>query len=437
MLIEQKHISIPELLIHLRAGDLKISDYLDTLEARFAEIEPVIFSFVPEPRRWDRVHQQAAELEAKYPTPSQRPPLFGLPVGIKDIIRVDGLPTRAGSQLPSHVLSAPESTVVTQLKEAGALILGKTITTEFAYFGPGPTRNPNNPFHTPGGSSSGSAASVAAGLVPLALGTQTIGSVNRPAGFCGIVGFKPTYNRISKENVIENSTSHDHVGVFSRDVAGAETAAQVLCADFAKRPRIKAENVTFGIPVGPYLDQADNITTRNFWDTVAVLKEHGYTIREVPAMSDFAEIVEQHKLVNERDAADYHAQFADYYDLYEAKTLQLVHDGQKHSDEALEKGRQAKVNLRTKLIALMDEHGLDSWITPGLPAAAPLGYASTGNPIMQLPWTNTGLPTLNMKSGMTENRLPLSLQLAARWNDDELLFAIGKDVEKLLIKIAN
>ncbi|MFK7805303.1 MAG: amidase [Anaerolineae bacterium] len=426
-------MEIIELVSKLRSGEMRISEYLDQLEARFVEIEPVIFSFVPEPRRWERVHKQAAELEAKYPDPENRPPLFGLPVGIKDIIRVDGLPTRAGSQLSADVLYAPESTVVTQLKEAGALILGKTITTEFAYFGPGPTRNPNNPFHTPGGSSSGSAASVGGGLVPLALGTQTIGSVNRPAGFCGIVGFKPTYNRISKENVIENSTSHDHVGTFVRDVASSELIASVLCKDFAQREPLEAKNVTLGVPNGQYLHAPEPEVLAHFYKTVERLEAVGYTIKRLEAMPDFDEVRKQHMVVNERDAADYHAQFSDYFDLYEAKTLKLVHDGQKHSDEALAKGRQAKVELRTHLTDLMDEHGLDAWITPGTPTTAPLGYASTGNPIMQLPWTNAGLPTLNMKSSEAENGLPLSLQMAARWNQDEVLFAIGKNIEAILV----
>lgn len=425
-------MSIIQTLSQLRSGELKISDYLDQLEARFIEMEPVIFSFVPEPRRWERVHRQAAELEATYPDPADRPPLFGLPVGIKDIIRVDGLPTRAGSQLPADVLYAPESAVVSQLKAAGALILGKTITTEFAYFAPGPTRNPHNPFHSPGGSSSGSAAAVAAGLAPLAIGTQTIGSVNRPAAFCGIVGFKPTFDRIPITHVIENAVSHDTLGTFTQDVAGAEAIAHILCAGFVPRPPLPPEAVTLGIPNGQYLHAAEPEVLAHFYKTAEKLEAAGYTVKRLEAMPNFDEIRKQHILVNERDAADYHAQFSDYFHLYEAKTLKLVEDGQKHADEALTHGRRVKVETRHHLTQLMDKHGLDAWITPGAASTPPLGYASTGNPIMQLPWSNAGLPTLNMKSGTAENRLPLSLQLAARWNQDEVLFAIGKNIESIL-----
>ncbi len=141
-----------------------------------------------------------------------RPPLFGIPIGIKDIFHVNGFSTHAGSRLPPKQLMGEEAKCVSDLKKAGALILGKTVTTEFAYFEPGPTMNPHNPNHTPGGSSSGSAAAVAAGLCPLALGSQTIGSIIRPASFCGVVGYKPSYDRISRDGVIPVSPSLDHIG---------------------------------------------------------------------------------------------------------------------------------------------------------------------------------------------------------------------------------
>ena len=152
-----------------------------------------------------------------------------MPVGVKDIFHAAGFETRAGSQLPPELLTGPEADAVGRLRAAGCLILGKTVTTEFAYYEPEPTRNPHNLAHTPGGSSSGSAAAVAAGLAPLALGTQTIGSVIRPAAFCGIVGFKPSYGRISPEGLIFFSPSLDHVGLFTQDVAGMSLAAAVLC----------------------------------------------------------------------------------------------------------------------------------------------------------------------------------------------------------------
>jgi Asp-tRNA(Asn)/Glu-tRNA(Gln) amidotransferase A subunit family amidase len=426
-------MSIPSLLAKLRSGELPIADYLDQLEQRFVAIEPIIYSFVPEPRRWERVRREAAEIEAKYPDQGQRPPLFGLPVGVKDIFRVDMLPTRAGSQLPADELYGPESVCVTQLREAGCLILGKTITAEFAYFCPGPTRNPCNPFHTPGGSSSGSAAAVAAGLTPLALGTQTIGSVNRPAAYCGIVGFKPTYNRISKENVIENATSHDHVGIFAQDVAGAEIVAQVLIAAFVPKEPIKLCNLILGIPVGPYLEAAEPMMLEHFYHTAATLEAAGCTIKRIHAMPNFDEICKLHVTVNLREFATYHANFSCFHHLYSPKTRQLLEEGKAISDQELETAQKCKAETRNHLTQLMDKHGLDAWITPGATGPAPAGYESTGNPVMQLPWTCSGLPTLNLKSGTDESGLPLSLQMATRWNGDEVLFAVGKSVETILL----
>lgn len=420
------------LLNSMRSGELNPTDYLNSLEAAFVEWEPVIFSFVPEPRRWERVHREAAELAARYPDPKTRPPLYGLPVGVKDIFRVDGLPTRAGSRLSNETLSAPESVAVSQLRAAGAIILGKTITTEFAYFGPGPTRNPHNPFHTPGGSSSGSAAAVAAGLCPTALGTQTIGSVNRPAAFCGIVGYKPTYNRISKEHVIENATSHDHVGLFLPDVESGLPLAATLCANWNPLPAGSLGDAVLGVPEGPYLHAAEPEMLTHYYKTVERLEAAGYTIKRIQAMPDFDYIHYQHLVVNERDAADYHAQFEDHFHFYHPKTLELVEKGRARSDEELATGRKNKQMLREHLTTLMDEHQLDAWITPGATGPAPRGYASTGNPIMQLPWTNSGLPTLNMRSGTAENGLPLSLQLATRADQDEVLFSIGVGIEELL-----
>ena len=169
-------------------------------------------------------------------------------MGVKDIIRVDGFPTRAGSRLPPHLFAGPQAACVTALRRAGALVLGKTVTTEFAGFEPGPTANPHRPGHTPGGSSSGSAAAVAAGYCPLALGTQTIGSVIRPAAFCGIVGFKPSLGRIATAGLVDFSPAVDTVGIFTQDLAGMGSVAAVLCGEW--RRRTEADKPVLGVPLG-------------------------------------------------------------------------------------------------------------------------------------------------------------------------------------------
>src|SRR6266566_7607570 len=213
----------------LRGGQIDLLAYLDDVCDRIDEFDTLVQAFMPEADQRVRLKTEAIALQARFPDPATRPPLYSIPVGVKDVFPVDDFPTQAGSHLPPEIFVAPEAACVTMLRAAGALILGKTVTTEFAYFEPGPTRNPHHLDHTPGGSSSGSAAAVAAGMCPLALGTQTIGSTIRPAAFCGIVGFKPTFGRIPRAGLILCSDSVDTVGFFTQNNAGIALAASVLC----------------------------------------------------------------------------------------------------------------------------------------------------------------------------------------------------------------
>lgn len=408
-------------------------DRLAQLEAHFERWEPVIYSFVPEARRWERLEREAQALLARYPEPAARPPLFGALVGVKDIFHVDGLPTRGGAQLPAAVLAGPEAEAVTRLKAAGALIVGKTVTTEFAWFGAGPTRNPHNPFHTPGGSSSGSAAAVAAGLCTLALGSQTIGSINRPAAFCGVVGYKPTYDRISKAGVLELAASHDHVGLLAPDAASAELAASLLCFAWQPTPDRPAWPA-LAIPDGPLFDHVEPEGLAHLESVCAQLAAAGVTIRRVAALPDFEAVRRQHQVLLAAEAAHYHAQFAVYHQLYHPKTAELIADGRRYSEREIALARQTKTQVRAHLTSLLDEHGLDLWLTPSAPGPAPAGLSSTGSPALNLPFTNAGLPTLTLPCGAAENGLPLAIQLAGRWGADEMLFRWGRLLADLLPK---
>src|SRR5205807_802532 len=240
----------------LRSGQLDLLTYIDEVCNRIDAAEPLIHALLPEPGRRQRLLSEAEALQKRFPDPVSRPPLYGILLGVKDIFHVDGFPTRAGSQLPTELFAAPEAACVTLLRNAGALILGKTISAEFAWIEPGPTRNPYNLEHTPGGSSSGSAAAVAAGFCPLALGTQTIGSTIRPAAFCGIVGFKPTYGRISTDGLIKCAESVDTVGLFTQDVAGIALVASLLCEGWQAVEISESTQLPgLGVPDGPYLTQ--------------------------------------------------------------------------------------------------------------------------------------------------------------------------------------
>jgi len=405
---------------------------LDEVEERFGAREPEVMALVPEDGRFERLRREAHALLERYPDEGARPPLFGTFVGVKDIFRVDGFATRAGSKLPPDLFQGREAESVTALKNAGALILGKTITTEFAYFAPGPTRNPRNPEHTPGGSSSGSAAAVGAGFCSLALGTQTIGSITRPAAFCGVVGYKPSYDRISRAGVIPLSPSLDHVGMFTPDVGGARRAASVLCRDW----ELVIGNwglPVLGIPEGPYLAGVTEEGLAHFRAVCERLAGSGYEIKPVQVMPDFEDIRARHNLIVAGEAARVHAEwFSRYGDLYHEKTADLLRRGQSISDTELAGALAGRERLRRELMSSMDEHGIDIWISPAARGPAPKGLDSTGDPVMNLPWTHAGLPTVGLPSGRSAGDLPLGLQLAARWYADEALLAWASDLEAVL-----
>ena len=404
---------------------------LDRLEAHFAEREPGLQAFLPEAGRFERLRREERRLLTRWPDPQDRPPLFGLPVGVKDIFHVEGFETRGGSRLPPEVLQGPEAPCVTTLKQAGALILGKTVSTEFAYFAPGPTRNPWHPEHTPGGSSSGSAAAVAAGLCPLALGTQTIGSILRPAAFCGIVGFKPSYERISRDGVIPLAPSFDHVGFFAHDVKGAERAAALLCRVW--RPEAPPRRPRLGIPEGPYLERASGEGLVHFREVCRRLATAGYDVTSVPALGDFGEIAERHFRVFSAEAARVHRDwFARFGDLYDRRTAELIQRGQAVTDDELARDLEGRQELRNALTLLMDEHRLDLWISPPALGAAPRGLDSTGDPVMNIPWTQAGMPALSLPSGRNAAGLPLGLQVSARWWADEELLAWARELGEVV-----
>jgi Asp-tRNA(Asn)/Glu-tRNA(Gln) amidotransferase A subunit family amidase len=421
-----------ELQSNLRAGRFDLAAMIDAVCNRIDAIEPELQALLDEPARCRRLLTEAAALQQRYPAPAARPPLYGVLVGVKDIFRVDGFPTRVGSQLPAEIFAGAEADAVRALRQAGALILGKTVTTEFAFFEPGPTRNPHNPAHTPGGSSSGSAAAVAAGYCPLALGTQTIGSVLRPAAFCGIVGFKPSFGRVSTAGVIPFSDSLDHVGWLAQDVAGVAAASAVLCRDWRPAPARPARP-TLGVPSGPYLEQAPASTLSAFEAMLSRLAAAGYSVRHVPALSDIAAINRRHVRIMAAEVARVHADwFPRYQALYRPRTAALIREGYTVTDEELQQARAGRLTLRDELHTRMDAAGIDLWVCPPTLGPAPAGLASTGDPIMNLPWTHAGLPALTLPAGRADNGLPLGLQVIARFGADETLLAWAAGMESVL-----
>lgn len=419
----------------LRANMLTVPELVAQVDGWLYMREESIQAFVPEEDRSNRLYDYAELLTLSYPDLIKRPLLFGALVGVKDIFHVDGFVTQAGSRLPSAVLQGKQAESVTRLQMAGALIVGKTVTTEFAYFSPGPTRNPHNLEHTPGGSSSGSAAAVAAGFCHLALGTQTIGSIIRPASFCGVVGLKPTYERISREGVIPLSPSLDHVGLLASDAEIALNAARALYKDWDE-PLSKPDRPILGIPDGPYLKSAPHEALAWFETICNFLSKAGYEIRHVPVMDDFAEIRARNDVILSTEAAQVHKEwFAQYENLYSQKLADLIRRGQKITDNQLQDSLAAREQFRVSLIQTMNQNKIDLWICPSTLGAAPKGLESTGDPIMNLPWTQAGLPAMNLRAGKNPEGLPLGLQLVGNWGKDEALLFWAQDLEEHLLTL--
>lgn len=408
----------------LRSGKVGLVEFTNQVCDHIESNEPNIQALLPESARRERLLADAEQLLVRYPDPSSRPPLFGVPVGIKDVFHVDGFETRAGSDLPSDLFAGPEATVVTRLKNAGALILGKTVATEFAFSDPGPTRNPHNPEHTPGGSSSGSAAAVAAGYCPLALGTQTIGSIARPASYCGVVGFKPTYDRIPSTGCVPFSDSVDHVGFFVPDIRSVRYVAPLVCDDWNRAAREYAleETSVIGVPVGDYLEQAELEMRAMLNREIERLKEAGHDIRYVDLFPDWEERVKLHYDLIAAEMAEYHRPwFEQYRSVYRDGSRGLIERGLGVSVDTAERARAEQRMVRDHVMQCMDEQGIDRWITPSATSAAPRGLDSTGNPLMNLPWTYSGLPTLTVPLGRSRKGMPLGVQWVGRYAEDEHL----------------
>ncbi|MGI6225355.1 MAG: amidase [Peptococcales bacterium] len=426
-----KRLLLNELATSLRSGEKDIFSYINETCDLIEKVEPQIKALLPEPNRRERLLKEAKELEEKYPNFALRPPLYGVLIGVKDIFNVDGFPTQAGSRLPKELFEGPEALCVKKLREAGALILGKTVTTEFAYFHPGPTRNPHNLKHTPGGSSSGSAAAVSAGFCPLAFGTQTIGSIIRPAAYCGIVGFKPSYDRIPTEGMIYFSKTSDHVGLFTQDIEGMILAASVFCLDWQEQD-IPRELPILGIPEGSYLDQATPEALHVFSEQINLLKAKGYKVKPVNAFEDIADINKRHRELGAAEMAQVHsAWYGKHKDLYSLHSVQVFEKGEKISSAKLSELQIKGKELRGKLAKIMEEEGIDLWVSPSATDTAPLGLESTGNPIMNLPWTHAGVPVISLPVGQDSNKLPWGLQIAARFMQDEKLLVWSQGIYEI------
>jgi Asp-tRNA(Asn)/Glu-tRNA(Gln) amidotransferase A subunit family amidase len=358
--------------------------------------------------------------------------LHGVPIGIKDIFDTGDMPTELGSPLWSGRTPRRDAAAVARLREAGAVIMGKTVTTEYAYFHPGKTRNPHDPGRTPGGSSSGSAAAVAAAMVPGAIGSQTNGSVIRPAAFCGVVGFKPTHGLIPRTGALMLSRTLDHVGVFARAVEDVALLAETLAGYDADDPDTRpVARPPFAVVAGsepplpprfafvrsPAWTYAEPVLGDAFAELVDALGEQASTVE--PGAS-FDQAIDLHRTVMEVEMA--HNLRRDYEqgrDQLSAPLRQIIERGRELKAVDYMRAVAAIEPMSNALAGVFDEY--DAILTPAAPGEAPRGLDSTGNPAFCTTWTYLGMPAVTLPLLRSEAGLPIGVQLVGRRGNDARL----------------
>lgn len=430
--------SLAEAAEAIRLGRRRPTELLDSCLARIRRHDGAI-------RAWVLVDEEAARREAERMDVEAaagrfRGPLHGIPLGIKDIIDVAGLPTEAGSPLRKGHRAACDAVAVAALRKAGAILVGKTVTVEFACFDPSPTRNPWDPAlrRSPGGSSSGSAAALAMEMCLGALGTQTGGSLVRPASYCGIAACKPTYGRVDRTGVVPVSYQFDHVGPMARKVGDLAILLAVLPAaeDFGPPPAALPPGADppvrprLGLVADFFLSGADRAVRTVVERAVNQLAGEADVVQVKPT-ADFEAIQEVHTIVMAVEAAAYHrGQFAAHRQSYGPLIAELLAAGLAVSGVELADNLAQMRDFRRRLPRMLE--GCNALVMPATDTTAPETMATTGPKRFQAPWSCAGLPVVSLPCGLAEDGMPVALQLVGRHHDDERLLRIAAWCEERL-----
>lgn len=337
--------------------------------------------------------------------------LQGIPVAIKDVIDVAGMPTQHGTTFWDDAPLAKDSGCAARLRAAGAVLMGKAVTAEFATYNPGPTTNPHNAAHTPGGSSSGSAALVADGQVPLALGTQTAGSVIRPASYNGILGFKPSHGRYPEDGVLDTAPSLDTVGVFARSLEDIVLIDAVL-ADCPPATLI-GEKPRIGICPSPAWPHADKDMRDTFHLFAAQLETAGFKTLQIKLPKPFPDLLAAQALIHRYEASQVMGHIrCDHSGEVSEAFRSFIDAGAAESEVDYKEALACQAACKAKMDSVFE--GVDLLLVPGATGAAPKGLDATGDPIFQRIWTAVGAPSLGFPAAWNANGLPLGLQVVAR-----------------------
>jgi len=424
-----------------REGRATVQDYVASCSDRVAALEPRIQAW-----EWFDASRAMAEAEERAGGILQDLPLFGIPVGVKDIIATRGIPTRYGSRIFANNVPTHSAWIVRRLEALGGLVMGKTVTTEFAYRQPGKTRNPWNTAHSPGGSSSGSAAAVAAGFVPIAIGTQTLGSVIRPAAFCGVVGYKPSLGAISRTGIHPFSATLDTVGVFARSVADAAWFGACLMgpdprdeATLMRGPekilRVPLEPLAAAPRLAVVRTQkwplASDAQKAHFDESIARLQAAGASLREVNLPRLFDDAWDNAMILMSRDAVKSFASIESRHRIrLSPHLIEILDRGHRVTPEQYTRARAKRDEYRRWLDAVFEKN--DAIATIPAAGEAPEGLSNTGDASFCSLWTQAGMPAISIPSGFGPRGLPLGIQVVGRYREDEHALKVASWIESTL-----
>lgn len=442
-LFPQPQDTIATIHQHLLLGRRTCEDVLEKCLAKIDVYEEQIRAWVLVAR--DAAREQARSLDRELGRGQARGPLHGIPVGIKDIVDVAGWPTMAGSAAWRNRIAERDATIVARLRSAGAVLLGKTVTTQYASFDPSVTRNPWNPARTPGGSSSGSAAAVATGMCLAAIGSQTGGSITRPATYCGVAGCKPTYGRVSLAGLLPLAPSMDHPGPIARTVpdlafvldaiAGPDVADRFCSSEKYRSISPVLDEMTLSAPhlgrlAGLFRSRATENVRDAFDVAMRTLTASGAAIQETPLPASFEDILIDHRVVMAVEAARFHRRRLEGQpEEYLPEIRKLVEEGIRTPSDVYERARSQQSRLRKEVV---DCFGVaNALITPATTAVAP-DASTTGDPAFNAPWSFLGLPTISIPTGLSSDGLPLGIQLVGRPFAESDLFRVAYWCETFL-----
>ena len=440
---EMHELGVVETAEMIRRGAISATELMEALLARCEALDGALKVWVT--LDGDAAMAAARERDRELASEGPKGPLHGVPVGIKDIYFTRGVLTTSGSTIYAEFVPDYDATTVALLKRAGAIIMGKTVTTEFACGDPSPTVSPWNAAHTPGGSSSGSAVGAAVGMFPAALGSQTGGSIVRPSSYNGIVGLKPTFGRVSRYGVYPVSESLDTMGPMVRSVADAALMLGALAGhdisdpdsseratdDYLQGAQRQIAPPRIGLVRQFFMEQCDDETRANTESAVENLRAAGATVEEAALPVNFDNVLlGQRTLMSVEGAQVHESNFAARADDYSANVRGVVEQGLATSGLTYLKAKRLQREFARTVHSGIT--GYDALLMPTTPAPAPSSRETTGDPKFQSPWTFGGFPEITLPSGLSEVGMPMGVQLIAGHFEEARLFAVAAWCERVM-----